>query len=147
MRTALIEVFGTPSALPDVQLDVEALTDAFVRGGRFAQTDLSEVASVELAHPEMRGWLQQLSDSLEPSDFHFAYRSYNEILMFVANAQQAPWFDGFERSAQAAFDAACLCKVLSKISGEEGGSRARCLRSLRGLSTQPRRVRRPPLQR
>ena len=75
---------------------------------------------MELAHPEMRGWLQQLSDSLEPSDFHFAYRSYNEILMFVANAQQAPWFDGFERSAQAAFDAACLCKVLSKISGGRG---------------------------
>ena len=40
--------------------------------------------------------------------------------MFVANAAGSPWYDGFGRSEDAAFDLACMCKVLPKFSGVRG---------------------------
>jgi hypothetical protein len=96
-----------------------ALVRAFTRQGRFAVVDKDSVSEFVAAHPQYRTHLQNLSELLRPYDLHFAYRVFDEIAAFCANAASAPWFDGF-RDLDDAFDTAVLMKILPKFHGSRG---------------------------
>lgn len=102
---------------PGPRPDGDALLKAFTRDGRFAALDRDLIKRVASDPGEYTRWLQWLSDALRPHDLHFAYRSYDEIMSFVGNASGAPWFDGFDSELDAAFDAACLAKILPRFNG------------------------------
>ena len=108
--------FGAPVGADAPPIDDEQLLKDFTRAGRFAVVD-SSIDQVAANHPSYTQWLQSLSDQLRPFDLNFAYRSYGEILMFVANAQNSSWFDGFANDTDQAFDVAALCKVLPRFAG------------------------------
>jgi hypothetical protein len=100
-----------------VAIDREALLDAFTREDGGAGVDFDVVADLAERHPDFTAWLQGLTNTLAASDLDFGYRVYGEIMMFVANAERAPWYDGFGSSVIAAFDEACVAKILPKFSG------------------------------
>ncbi|MCD6555279.1 MAG: hypothetical protein J7M16_14870 [Anaerolineae bacterium] len=97
----------------------EALGRAFTRQGRFAVVDKDTVGEFVAAHPQYRAHLQNLSEHLRPYDLHFAYRVFDEIAAFCANAESAPWFDGFG-DLDDVFDTAVLMKILPKFHGSRG---------------------------
>jgi 5-methylcytosine-specific restriction endonuclease McrBC GTP-binding regulatory subunit McrB len=76
----------------------------------------------------VRTELQQLNHALQPSNLHFGYRVFDEIVLFLVRATQNGLFagDGDQRHA---FDAAVLMKVLPKFHG----SRARLEKPLYAL--------------
>jgi len=103
--------------LPRVSLD--AFSEAFTRGGEYAVIDKRRVAAFVAGHPAYRNHLATLNDQLRPYDLHFAYRVFDEIMVFLDNGQAAPWFDGFA-GLDDAFDSAVLMKVLPKFHGSRG---------------------------
>lgn len=109
--------FDRPPASNASPPDGAALRAAFTKGESFARIDRDVVEQFISEHPDWTQWLQDLTDLLRPHDLHFAYRTFDEIAMFTMNAAAAPWFDGFDNSDLAAFDVACLTKVLPKFSG------------------------------
>jgi len=97
----------------------EALGRAFTRRGQFAVVDKDTVGEFVAAHPQYRAHLQNLSEHLRPYDLHFAYRIFDEIAAFCANAASASWFDGFG-DLDDVFDTAVLMKILPKFHGSRG---------------------------
>jgi 5-methylcytosine-specific restriction endonuclease McrBC GTP-binding regulatory subunit McrB len=93
----------------------QALLHAFTRGGRFARIDKTEIATYVGAHPEARDQLQMLNAALTPFTMHFGYRVFDEIVTFLAAAEENKLFD--DLGPHAAFDAAVLMKVLPKFHG------------------------------
>lgn len=69
--------------------------------------------------------LIDLKDKLEPHELHFAYRIFDEIMMFLINAEDSFILDGFrgndtDERLNDAFDSAVLMKVLPKFHGPTG---------------------------
>jgi 5-methylcytosine-specific restriction endonuclease McrBC GTP-binding regulatory subunit McrB len=120
-RAFTIEVtadrFGSYAPTKEVGIDRDALRTAFQQDGAFLAGSERHLADLETDAPIYTQWLQRLSDALAPYDLHFGHRTYREILSFTGNAISAPWYDGFNRDRDRAFDAACLSKVLPKLSG------------------------------
>jgi hypothetical protein len=101
------------------QLRAQLLPD-FTRQGQFAVVDKNIVAEFVATHDTYRQHLSTLNTLLQPHDLHFGYRVFDEIMMFLANAEGSPVFDGFNSSLDAAFDATVLMKVLPKFHGTRG---------------------------
>jgi energy-coupling factor transporter ATP-binding protein EcfA2 len=102
------------------QLRAQLLPD-FTRQGQFAVVDKNIVAEFVATHDSYRQHLSTLNTLLQPHDLHFGYRVFDEIMMFLANAEDSPVFDGFgPDELDAAFDAAVLMKVLPKFHGTRG---------------------------
>ena len=94
----------------------EQLASVFAPDGRFAIVDKAKVADFVSRHSEYRGALEQLRSLLEPYDLHFAYRVFDEIIAFCANAEANSLWDNIG-GLDAAFDQAVLMKVLPKFHG------------------------------
>jgi energy-coupling factor transporter ATP-binding protein EcfA2 len=93
----------------------------FTNQGRFAIVDKGTVTDFVQQYPAYREHLTKLNVLLQPHDLHFGYRVFDEIMMFLANAEGSPVFDGFgPDELDAAFDAAVLMKVLPKFHGTRG---------------------------
>ncbi len=93
----------------------------FTNQGRFAIVDKNAVADFVRQYPTHREHLKELNVLLRSHDLHFGYRVFDEIMMFLANAEGSPVFDGFGPGGlDAAFDAAVLMKVLPKFHGTRG---------------------------
>ena len=102
------------------QLRAQLLPD-FTRQGQFAVVDKNIVAEFVATHDTYRQHLSTLNTLLQLHDLHFGYRVFDEIMMFLANAEGSPVFDGFGPDRlDAAFDAAVLMKVLPKFHGTRG---------------------------
>jgi len=102
------------------QLRAHLLPD-FTRQGRFAVVDKTRVSKFAATHDIYRQHLSTLNVLLRSHDLHFGYRVFDEIMMFLANAEGSPVFDGFGPGGlDAAFDAAVLMKVLPKFHGTRG---------------------------
>ncbi len=102
------------------ELRAQLLPD-FTNQGRFAIVDKAAVADFVQQYPTCREHLTKLNTRLQPYDLHFGYRVFDEIMMFLANAEGSPVFDGFGPDGlAAAFDAAVLMKVLPKFHGTRG---------------------------
>jgi 5-methylcytosine-specific restriction protein B len=102
------------------QLRAQLLPD-FTRQGQFAVVDKNIVAEFVATHDSYRQHLSTLNTLLQPHDLHFGYRIFDEIMMFLANAEDSPVFDGFgPDELDATFDAAVLMKVLPKFHGTRG---------------------------
>ncbi len=70
-----------------------------------------------ISHPsKYRDHLEHLKRLLAPHNLHFGYRVFDEIILFLINAQSSVVFDGFG-SLDAAFDCAVYAKVLPKFHG------------------------------
>jgi 5-methylcytosine-specific restriction protein B len=101
-------------------LRAHLLTD-FTNQGRFSIVDKDAVADFVRQYPAYREHLTKLNVLLRPHDLHFGYRVFDEIMMFLANAEGSSVFDGFGPDGlNAAFDAAVLMKVLPKFHGTRG---------------------------
>jgi 5-methylcytosine-specific restriction endonuclease McrBC GTP-binding regulatory subunit McrB len=96
----------------------QALLAAFTRNRRFPRIDKAEIAAYVVEHPDVRGRLQALNALLQRDNLHFGYRVFDEIVTFLAVAEENGMFD--ELGANAAFDAAVLMKVLPKFHGSRG---------------------------
>jgi hypothetical protein len=91
----------------------------FTRSGRFGIIDKDEIRAFVTTHPEVRVRLRALNQLLQPFDLHFAYRVFDEIVAFCANAEaNGLWAD--LGGLDAAFDCAVLMKVLPKFHGPRG---------------------------
>ena len=102
------------------QLRAHLLPD-FTRQGQFAVVDKVRVSEFAATHDIYRQQLSTLNVLLRSHDLHFGYRVFDEIMMFLANAEGSPVFDGFgPEGLNAAFDAAVLMKVLPKFHGTRG---------------------------
>jgi 5-methylcytosine-specific restriction protein B len=102
------------------QLRAQLLPD-FTRQGQFAVVDKTRVAEFAATHGIYRQHLSTLNALLQPYDLHFGYRVFDEIMMFLANAEGSPVSGGFGPDGlDAAFDAAVLMKVLPKFHGTRG---------------------------
>lgn len=97
--------------------DHQALRDQFTRGGSFAQIDKDEIAAFIQRHPDFSAQLQALNLALQPYSLHFGYRVFDEIMMFLKNAEENGMFGD---NLQTAFDQAVLMKVLPKFHGSRG---------------------------
>lgn len=65
-----------------------------------------------------RAQLNILVELLEPHELHFAYRVFDDVMLFLHEAQSSPVFEGFgNQPLDAAFDAAVRAKVLPKFHG------------------------------
>jgi len=96
----------------------QALLTAFTRNGRFPRIDKAEIVGYVAEHPEVRDRLQALNKQLHRETLHFGYRVFDEIVTFLAVAEENGMFDGLGENA--AFDAAVLMKVLPKFHGSRG---------------------------
>jgi 5-methylcytosine-specific restriction endonuclease McrBC GTP-binding regulatory subunit McrB len=96
----------------------QALLAAFTRDGRFPRIDKAEIAAHVADHPEVRDRLQTLNVLLQRDNLHFGYRVFDEIVTFLAVADENGMFD--DLGDNAAFDAAVLMKVLPKFHGSRG---------------------------
>ena len=107
---------------PNSELDAfnaehgKALLQAFTRAGEFARIDKNEIAAFIQSHPEPSRQLQELNQALQPYNLHFGYRVFDEIMMFLNNAED--FGDAFDPAS--AFDQAVLMKVLPKFHGSRG---------------------------
>lgn len=92
------------------------LLEAFTRDGKFAQIDKTAIG--QFSHLDhFKQLLVELNESLTPSNHHFGYRVFDEIMMFLKNAEENGMFGD---DLQAAFDQAVLMKVLPKFHGSRG---------------------------
>ncbi|MFQ6057923.1 MAG: McrB family protein [Anaerolineae bacterium] len=97
----------------------QQLLKDFIRNGKFAVVDKGTIAEFAARHPKYREHLDRLKVLLQPYDLHFAYRVFDEITAFLANAEDSPVFSGFT-GLDDAFDTAVLMKVLPKLHGPRG---------------------------
>ena len=97
----------------------QQLLEDFTRGGRFATIDKGAISEFVVAHPEYRQHLQNLNALFQSYNLHFAYRVFDEIMAFLANAESSPVFAGFD-DLYDAFDTSVLMKVLPKFHGPRG---------------------------
>lgn len=97
----------------------ERLMPIFTRRGRFGIVDKREIQVFVSAHPQYRVHLNTLKNLLQPYDLHFAYRVFDEIAAFCANAKaNGLWAD--LGGLDTAFDSAVLMKILPKFHGPRG---------------------------
>ena len=93
-----------------------AILKDFTREGRFARIDKQVIADYAGVHAEVRSRLQDLNNLLRPHDLHFGYRVFDEIVAFLAAAQDNKLYEDLN-GEDTAFDAAVLMKVLPKFHG------------------------------
>lgn len=94
----------------------EKLLSNFTRSGRFGVVDKQEIRAFVASRQQYRLHLHTLTDALKPYDLHFAYRIFDEIISFCANAgANQLWTD--LGGLDTAFDCAVLMKVLPKFHG------------------------------
>lgn len=110
----LTRAFEADSPLDETER--EQLVTSFARAGRFAQIDKNRILRVHVERPEYTQRLRDLESRLRPHDLHFGYRVVDEILMFLANAEDHGWYDGLGGMA-VAFDQAVNMKILPKFHG------------------------------
>lgn len=113
------------------KVNKHALLEAFSRGSRYACIEKEAVAAYVADNPEVRQRLQRLNEQLRPYGLHFGYRVFDEIVAFLANAQDSgvyesvivedagARFTGLDET-DLAFDAAVLMKILPKFHGSRG---------------------------
>lgn len=92
---------------------------AFTRDGSFERVEKGAIVEYVAAHPEVRDRLQRLNELLRPYDMHFGYRVFDEIVTFLAAAEQNEMFAGPDPAGDP-LDAAVLMKVLPKFHGSRG---------------------------
>jgi len=100
---------------PKVTNDLHA---AFTRDHNFAQIEKDEIAEFVKTHPVFIDRLQALNQGLRPYNLHFGYRVFDEIMMFLNNAEQNHFESCLDPAV--AFDQAVLMKVLPKFHGSRG---------------------------
>lgn len=88
----------------------------FTHDGAFAQIDKNKIGKFINEIPTFGEELQNLNESLQPYDLHFAYRVFDEIVSFLVSAKENGFF-GEPNGLDSAFDAAVLMKVLPKFHG------------------------------
>ena len=103
-----------PAGLSDE--DRQAILRNFARTDAFARIDKPAIAAHLSDHHEVLHRLQTLNVLLRPHDLHFGYRVFDEIVAFLAVAQDNKLYAGLN-GEDAAFDAAVLMKVLPKFHG------------------------------
>ncbi len=113
---------------------LQLLLQSFTRQGEFARIDKFALATFDRRHPEFMVRLRELEELLRPHELHFAYRTVDEILMYLVNAETYGWFDGLG-DLQAAFDSAVLMKILPKFHGPRARLRDPLLALLRWAGT------------
>ena len=96
----------------DRQNDGQGLLKEFTRDNTFVRIDKEEIKAFVQTHPEFPLKLQSLNQKLQPYTMHFGYRVFDEIMMFLKNAEANGMKD--------AFDHAVLMKVLPKFHGSRG---------------------------
>jgi hypothetical protein len=106
-----------PSGLSDQQR--HALLRDFTCDGAFARIDKHVIAEYVAKHPEARNRLQSLNSLLRSHDLHFGYRVFDEIVCFLAAAEQNGSWEDLDDWADP-LDAAVLMKVLPKFHGSRG---------------------------
>lgn len=95
----------------------------FTRDGRFLPGETARKEAVEsfVNTPEgqsFRAQLDTLAALLESHEFHFAYRVFDDVMLFLREAKSSPVFEGFGNPPlDAAFDAVVWAKVLPKFHG------------------------------
>lgn len=94
----------------------QTLEDAFTRHGVFARIDKAEISQFS-ALDQYRLELDQLNRALQPYNMHFGYRVFDEIIMFLRNAEENGMFGS---NLMDAFDQSVLMKVLPKFHGSRG---------------------------
>ena len=112
---------------PQSQLDGDGLDDGerqallqgFTSNGAFRRVDKSVIADFVDANPDVRDRLQRLNALLQPHSLHFGYRVFDEIVAFLAAAEESSVFAGIGGD-DPAFDAAALMKILPKFHGSRG---------------------------
>jgi len=97
----------------------QALLKQFSRDGKFALVEKAVIAAYITTHPEIRNRLQTLNDLLHPYNLHFGYRVFDEIVAFLAAAEENDLYANLG-GMEAAFDAAVLMKILPKFHGSRG---------------------------
>ncbi len=102
-----------PSLTPQLQAD---MLQRFSQNGQFQRIAKERITAYIDAHPEVRDHLQALNMLLQPYTMHFGFRVFDEIVSFLAAAEENALFDTLGTST-AAFDAAVLMKVLPKFHG------------------------------
>jgi len=99
--------------------DRQSLVAQFSRDSEFARVEKDAIAAYVTTHPEVRTQLQTLNDLLRPHNFHFGYRVFDEIVAFLAAAEENDLYADLG-GMEAAFDAAVLMKILPKFHGSRG---------------------------
>lgn len=94
----------------------QKLLAPFARQGQFGIVNKDEIRSFVAAHRAYRTQLHALKATLQPFDLHFAYRIFDEIIAFCANAQANQFWTDLG-GLDTAFDCAVLMKVLPKFHG------------------------------
>lgn len=94
----------------------QKLLNSFTRSGKFARIDKAEIASYIQNNPEQASLLQELNTALAPYSLHFGYRVFDELMMFLSNAEALR----DELEPDTAFDRAVLMKILPKFHGSRG---------------------------
>jgi len=97
----------------------EVLINDFTRKKKFAVINKNAINQFIKNHPDFHKRLNILKQLLEPFGMHFAYRVYDEIMMFLINAEKSVVMDGFG-DLKTAFDISVLMKVLPKFYGPRG---------------------------
>lgn len=90
-----------------------ALLSGFQRDGHFARIDKVEIAAMLEDEADYQDYLQTLNMLLTAHDLHFGYRVFDEIMRFMAMADQEELFDDLD----VAFDVVVFMKVLPKFNG------------------------------
>jgi len=94
----------------------QELLNSFTRSGKFARIDKAEIASYIQNNPDQASLLQELNTALAPYSLHFGYRVFDELMMFLSNAEALR--DELEPAT--AFDRGVLMKILPKFHGSRG---------------------------
>lgn len=108
-----------------------ALLDIFSDDGQFVRIDKERIARYVAEQPDVRSWLQALNERLRLFGFHFGYRVFDEIVMFLIHAEESQVYEQVLESVSdsrydeldsfdLALDAAVLMKVLPKLHGTRG---------------------------
>lgn len=111
-----------------------ALWQVFTANGRFERAGKTSIAQWAREHREVGVRLQNLNEQLRPHGLHFGYRVFDEMVAFLAAAQNNGVFNtnsatAHQSTLDAAFDAATAAKVLSRLHG----SRERLQAPLRAI--------------
>jgi len=97
----------------------KSLLSKFTWEGDFVCVQKGRINAYVQANPRVRARLQTLNRQLMPYDFHFGYRVFDEIISFLASAEDNGLFQDFD-GRHSALDAAILMKVLPKFHGARG---------------------------
>lgn len=96
-----------------------AVLRRFTGDGSFQHIEKDRVVTYIDAHPEVRDHLQTLNTELRHFHMHFGFRVFDEIVSFLAAADENGLFDDLG-AATVTFDYAVLMKVLPKFHGSRG---------------------------